>query len=574
MSEHIDTSQHQGRFISIAVKTSIISGVLVLVMLTLALFGVVRQEQGLIREIQGINLDNTTRNLNQLQENELLKLDKDITFNTGILANILGSDLYNYSVINDKLVSFLEIEGIEAIEVLDASGEMYDSVGREVAEDTPQEQPEETRQSDQLELSMDIGYDDEKIGVITVYYTDKHIRSRVETMKGEFEAEQSELDKAVGGRLTTTIIWQSIGMVVIVIILISAILLMLRKMVAAPLLVLVKANQRLSSGDLGVSLDIGRNDEIGQLMHAFADMVDKFVVIVQGVASGADDVATGSRQMSSSAQQMSEGSSSQAASSEQATSAMEEMASSIRQNADNALNAEKIALKSAEDVNDASSAVMETVAAMKEIADKITIIEEIARQTDLLALNAAIEAARAGEHGRGFAVVASEVRKLSERSQAAAGEINKLTASSRDISELAGERLTKLVPAIQNTSKIVQEISASSNEQSLGTQQVNQSFQQLDQIIQQNAAVSEEMASTSEELAAQSEQLINLVAFFQIEQELAPSTKRTAERDTTVQQNKEVNVRQTFNSGRKTRGVQLAMTDEDQGNTDNEFERF
>ncbi len=391
-------------------------------------------------------------------------------------------------------------------------------------------------------------------------------------MKNEFDLEQNELDIAIGDQLTTTITKQSIGMLVIVIILISAIMLMLRKMVAAPLLTLVKVNRRLANGDLGVTLEAGRNDEIGQLTQAFATMVEKFVVIVKGVAAGADDVATGSRQLSSSSQQMSEGSSTQAASSEQATSAMEEMVASIRQNADNALNAEKIALKSAEDAKGASNAVMETVEAMKEIADKISIIEEIARQTDLLALNAAIEAARAGEHGRGFAVVAAEVRKLSERSQAAAGEINKLSASSKDVSELAGQRLSTLVPAIQNTADIVQEISASSNEQSLGTQQVNQSFQQLDQIIQQNASGSEEIASTSEELAAQSEQLLNLIAFFQIEDDLTVLAEKKIE--TGNRQNREVSATPTFTQEKAPEGIQLVMTEKEQQRGDDEFERF
>jgi methyl-accepting chemotaxis protein len=196
---------------------------------------------------------------------------------------------------------------------------------------------------------------------------------------------------------------------------------------------------------------------------------------------------------------------------------MEQMAANIKQNSDNAQQTEKIAIKAAEDGRDGGKSVAETVSAMKEIAGKISIIEEIARQTNLLALNAAIEAARAGEHGKGFAVVASEVRKLAERSQTAAGEINKLSASSVQIAEKAGEMLTRMVPDIQRNADLVQEIAAASNEQSAGAGQINKAIQQLDQVIQQNAAASEEMASTSVELLTQAEQLQNTIAFFKFD---------------------------------------------------------
>ncbi len=191
---------------------------------------------------------------------------------------------------------------------------------------------------------------------------------------------------------------------------------------------------------------------------------------------------------------------------------MEQMASNIRQNADNAQQTEKIAVKSAGDARAGGKAVAETVNAMKQIAEKISIIEEIARQTNLLALNAAIEAARAGEHGKGFAVVAAEVRKLAERSQTAAAEISELSGTSVEVAEKAGEMLEKLVPDIQKTAELVEEISAASNEQNTGAEQINKAIQQLDQVIQQNAGASEELASTSEELSSQAEQLKAAVA--------------------------------------------------------------
>ena len=248
------------------------------------------------------------------------------------------------------------------------------------------------------------------------------------------------------------------------------------------------------------------------------NMVKKLKTIVADVKAAADNVASGSQMLSCSAEQISEGATEQASSVEEISSSMEEMSSNIKQNADNAQQTEKIASKSAEDSREGGKAVSETVSAMKEIASKISIIEEIARQTNLLALNAAIEAARAGEHGKGFAVVASEVRKLAERSQTAAGEISKLSSSSVQVAEKAGEMLNKLVPDIQKTAELVQEISLASREQDRGAEQINQAIQQLDQVIQQNASAAEELSSTAEELASQAEQLqINISLFRKIE---------------------------------------------------------
>jgi methyl-accepting chemotaxis protein len=196
---------------------------------------------------------------------------------------------------------------------------------------------------------------------------------------------------------------------------------------------------------------------------------------------------------------------------------MEEMTSNIRQNADNAQQTQQIAIKAATDAEEGGAAVLQAVTAMKNIAEKISIIEEIARQTNLLALNAAIEAARAGEHGKGFAVVAAEVRKLAERSGAAAAEISELSSSSVRVAEQAGEMLSKMVPDIKRTADLVQEIAAASEEQNSGAEQINKAIQQLDQVVQQNASASEEMASTSEELSSQAEQLQATIAFFRVD---------------------------------------------------------
>ncbi len=273
----------------------------------------------------------------------------------------------------------------------------------------------------------------------------------------------------------------------------------------------------LAKGDLSATIELDQKDEIGELAKALRSMADSLRDIVAGIQTASDQVTAGSQQLSSSSQEMSEGATEQAAAAEEASSSMEQMAANIRQNADNALQTEKIAAKSAADARDGGQAVAETVAAMKQIADKISIIEEIARQTNLLALNAAIEAARAGEAGKGFAVVAAEVRKLAERSQHAAAEISDLSGSSVEIAEKAGQMLARMVPDIQKTAELVQEIAAASKEQDAGAEQVNKAIQQLDQIIQQNASASEEMAATAEELSSQAEQLQDTIAFFKLD---------------------------------------------------------
>lgn len=282
--------------------------------------------------------------------------------------------------------------------------------------------------------------------------------------------------------------------------------------------------EQIAGGDLTVKVRLLSDKDVSG--RSLSSMVQKLREIVMDVKDSADNVASSSQQMSATAEQMSQGASEQAASSEEVSSSMEEMGANIKQNADNAIQTEKIAVKSSEAGKEGGKAVAETVLAMKEIAAKISIIEEIARQTNLLALNAAIEAARAGEHGRGFAVVASEVRKLAERSQSAAGEIGKLSTRSVAVAEKAGALLLEIVPDIQKTAELVQEISAACNEQSSGAEQVNNALQQLDHVIQQNASASEEMASTSEELTSQAERLQETIAFFKVDSAGGANGKR------------------------------------------------
>ncbi|NBB90006.1 MAG: HAMP domain-containing protein [Spirochaetes bacterium] len=328
---------------------------------------------------------------------------------------------------------------------------------------------------------------------------------------------QDSMRNTVGN--ITTSISLVLGGLVIAFLVAVFITIFLTRMITQALRKGVDFAEQLAAGNLAADLQVYQKDEIGQLADSLRNMQTRLTDVVNSVKSASDNVASGSQQMSSSAEEMSQGATEQASSTEEVSSSMEEMDSNIQQNADNAQETEKIALKASNDAEQGGQAVRQTVEAMRNIAEKITIIEEIARNTNLLALNAAIEAARAGEHGKGFAVVASEVRKLAERSQKAAGEISELSTSSVDVAEEAGKLLEALVPDIQRTAELVQEISAASGEQRSGSQQVNKALAQLDQVVQQNASQAEEMSSMAEELSGQADQLQSTMSFFKVKNE-------------------------------------------------------
>jgi methyl-accepting chemotaxis protein len=289
------------------------------------------------------------------------------------------------------------------------------------------------------------------------------------------------------------------------------------RIVTSSLTQAVGVADRISTGDLTVAVERGSGDEIGQLRAAMRNMVDKLKAVVADVKSASHYVASGSQQLSSGAAQMSQGASAQAASAEEASSSITQMGQTIQANAQNALQTEQIANRSASDAAESGRAVTETVEAMRRIAAETAIIEEIAYQTNLLALNAAIEAARAGAHGAGFAVVASEIRKLAERSERAAAEIGKLSAASMGVAERTGRMLVKLVPDIQKTASLVQEISAASQEQSSGASQMTSAMVQLNEVTQKNAGAAEEVSATAQELSAQAWQLQQAVGFFKVD---------------------------------------------------------
>lgn len=323
----------------------------------------------------------------------------------------------------------------------------------------------------------------------------------------------------------------------------------------------------IALGDLTVELV--KRSETDELMESLDDMVKATARIVNDVRNAANNIASSSQQLSSSSQSISQGASEQATAAEEVSSSMEEMVSNIQQNTENAQQTEKIALVATNGIREGSRSVDISVNAMKDIAEKIRIINDLAFQTNILALNAAVEAARAGEHGRGFAVVAAEVRKLAERSKLAADDIDQLSKNGVTVAVRAGQQLVELVPEIEKTSRLVQEISAASLEQNSGSEQINNAVLQLNKVTQQNASASEEMASSAEELASQAQQLLEVISYFRVEQDhYSPRQSKNLKKAPKPIQNIVIEKNIT---GLKQNGINIVLSKD---NHDDDFEKY
>ncbi|QJB58372.1 methyl-accepting chemotaxis protein [Pseudodesulfovibrio sp. zrk46] len=360
----------------------------------------------------------------------------------------------------------------------------------------------------------------------------------------------------------------SSGISAVALIVLLVVILLVANAIISPIKKGISLAGLMAEGDLTGDVDVDQKDEVGQLADALRTMSNNITGVVGQVSAATENIASGSEELAASSQSLADGANTQAASVEEVSSSIEEMASNIQANADNAIKTEKMAVKAAKDAEESGKAVTQAMGAMTDIAEKISVIEEIARQTNLLALNAAIEAARAGEHGKGFAVVAAEVRKLAERSGTAAAEISELSSSTVHVAEEASQKLSQLVPDIQETAGLIQEITSATGEQHTGVEQINSAIQQLDNIIQQNASMAEEVASTSESLAGEGVQLQQTTSFFNIGHTASRPTPTQPRRNVTVAQKKPAAIPSAPVAKPTNNGIALDMDD------DSDFEKF
>jgi methyl-accepting chemotaxis protein len=328
--------------------------------------------------------------------------------------------------------------------------------------------------------------------------------------------EEAAREEEAGYRRART---TAVGLVVAALVLAGAVSVLVTRSITGPLRTAVAVADRVSRGDLRERVAAAGADEVGELLRAMKTMAERLAEIIGRVRSGADALAAASAQVSATALAVSQGTGEQATSVEETTASLEEMSASIAQNAESSRRGDETATEGARSAEEGGRAVAETVGAMRTIAEKTSIVEEIAYQTNLLALNAAIEAARAGEHGRGFAVVAGEVRKLAERAREAAQEIGALAGTSVAVAERSGRIMAGLVPAIRRTADLVQAMSTASAEQSAGVGQVSKAMAAVDQVTQRNATAAEALSATAQEMASHAEALRQIIAFFVVEQD-------------------------------------------------------
>lgn len=352
----------------------------------------------------------------------------------------------------------------------------------------------------------------------------------------------------------------------------TIIFLFINKLLRKPLEKSISQVKQLSEGNLAINIEETESkNELGILNNSIRQLVKVFNGIVTDISKNAEYLASASQQMSSSSEQLSQGANEQASSIEEVSSTMEEISANIQQNTENSQQTEKVSKEANNGIKVVAERAGKAVEANKDIANKITIINDIAFQTNILALNAAVEAARAGEHGKGFAVVAAEVRKLAERSKVAAEEIVGLAQTSLELAQGAGEVMVQTIPQIDKTSQLIQEITAASMEQNNGASQVNNAIQQLNNVTQQNASASEELASSSEQLAGQAQQLKDLISFFTIENNRTDSSERKFNPSIQSRKNNTRNIGHT-STAPKSKPVGIVKTKT--VNPDSEFEKF